>query len=743
MIRIGGAVFLALLLMPPAAAEAPTYAADVAPIVHTACVACHHPDGSAPFPLTTWEEVRRRGRQIVEVTESGYMPPWLPAAGYGSFQGERRLTAEQVRTLRAWWEAEAPLGGAAPPAPRPPSGWSLGEPDLVLELADPFPVPADGQDLFRNFVIGNPMTSPRYVRAVELRPGNPRVVHHALIHVDGSPSSRLLDQQDPGPGYDGMQFGESDFPDGHFLGWTPGKAPRPLPQGLTFTLHPGDDLVLQFHLFPTGKAETLEPQLGLYFADEPGDRESRIIGLGSRQIDIAPGDANWGFTDSYTLPVEVDLVSVYPHAHYLGRSMNAWAILPDGSQTPIIRIDRWDFNWQDQYLYDPPVRLPSGSRIEIEYRYDNSAANPRNPHDPPRRVSYGFRTTDEMGDLVLQVIPADRESGEILETDFRTRRLAVERGRLEAALANDPDSPTLLNSLGLRLLEQGHPDDAMVRFQQALAVDEDFEAARVNLGVALYQSDRRDDAATTFRQVLTSNPSHASAHLNLANTLFSQRNLEESLRHYQEAVQSAPFDAEAHLGLGTARRALGDIDGAITSYRESVRLRPGSGRGHYNLGNALIAKRDFEAAIAAYRRATSASPRLAEAHQNLGLALSLLGRDSQACQSFQAAVRLRPDWPPPRYKLAFLLATSPAEACEAPARALEHAELAAELTGYADARALDALGAAYAAGGRFEEASLAAQQALLYARDPDLARQVKARLALYRQGRPYVATPER
>ncbi len=383
-----------------------TYTRDVAPILFENCGACHRPGGAGPFSLLSYRGAKQRAKQIAQVTEDRYMPPWLPEPGFVELQGERRLSDGEIDTLRRWAEAGAPEGAPEdlPRVPEWPSGWALGEPDLIVE-SPPFKLVAEGADVFRNFVLPLEVPAVRYVRAVEFRPEDPRVVHHAVMQVDRTGSTRRLDAADPGPGYGGMFLGASERPDGHFLGWTPGHFPREAPEGLAWRLEPGMDLVLQLHMPPSGKPEIVRSQVGLYFTGEPPKREMFGLLLGTEEIDIPAGESDYVVEDRFTLPAQVSAFGVYPHAHYLGKSLHAWAEMPGGERRWLIRIDDWDFDWQDEYRYQAPIRLPAGTPVVMRYTYDNSAANPQNPHHPPRRVTYGPESADEMAFLLLQTLP--------------------------------------------------------------------------------------------------------------------------------------------------------------------------------------------------------------------------------------------------------------------------------------------------------------------------------------------------
>jgi hypothetical protein len=389
---------------------APTFSHDVTPILYRDCASCHRPGGVAPFSLLTYQDARRRAGLIATVTAKRYMPPWLPAEP--RFQHERKLTEQQIVTLARWAESGAPEGNPSetPPPPRFTDGWQLGKPDLEGEMWGAFEVPAEGRDLYQCFVIPVPPALDRWVRALDVRPGNPKVVHHVLLFQDTTGTAR---KRDTGSGY--SCFGTPGFLPARGLGgWTPGSVPVRMPDGIPELLHGGADLVLQVHYHPLGKAETDRTRVGLYFTDRKPERRMMDIPLGSNHIDIPPGERAYKVTDHFTIPVDVDAIGINPHAHYICKEMSGYAVLPDGSRRTLIHIPDWNFDWQQLYTFASPIRLPAGTRIEMEFTYDNSARNPRNPNHPPQRVTWGPSTTDEMAGLHIEVAPVDQEDAEEL-----------------------------------------------------------------------------------------------------------------------------------------------------------------------------------------------------------------------------------------------------------------------------------------------------------------------------------------
>lgn len=395
-----------------------TYARDIAPLVQKHCVVCHRPGDVGPFPLLTYEDVGRRARQIGDVTERRLMPPWKPVPEIRHFRDDLRLSEREIAMLRAWIAAGKPRGDLRdlPPLPHFEGGWRMGTPDLVLTVPEPFDVPAEGADIYRYFVLPTGLTEDRLVAAVDFQPGTPSVVHHAGFWFDRTGRARMLDARDPGPGY--TNFGGPAVPGWIGLGnWTPGTTPQRLPEGTGRLVQQGSDLVLQVHYHPTGKRERDQSRVALYFAHPSARRLVGEIAIADMNLVIPAGDAHHRHFASYSLPVDTILLDIYPHMHMLGREIKATAFLPEGSTKTLVWIKDWSFGWQPRYVFDRPLRLPAGTRIELDCVFDNSAANPANPHSPPRTVSWGEGSDDEMGMCFFQVLTETSKDFESLTAD--------------------------------------------------------------------------------------------------------------------------------------------------------------------------------------------------------------------------------------------------------------------------------------------------------------------------------------
>ncbi len=402
------AVGLAIAAGRPALAKPPTYHGEVARILRKNCQECHRPGQVAPFSLLTFEQARKRADDLVAVTHDRRMPPWHASTVEGGpFRDPRVLDPAEIDTLDAWAKAGCPEGDPkdAPPPPEFASGWAMGEPDLILSLPEPYALAADGGDEHRVFVIPTGLAEGRWLAAIDYRPGNPRVVHHSLGAFDLKKRARVLDQADPAPGY--RVFGGFGIvPDGSLSGWSPGRGPTAMPRGVGRYLPANADFLLQVHYHKTGKPETDATQVGLYFSRSPIDKEisSRMITPPRRgllkfapDLTIPAGASRHEVAGSLTIDgADRHLIGVTPHMHWLGKDFLLTATLPDGSKRTLIRVDRWDFNWQTSYDFAEPIALPIGTRIDMIAHFDNSEGNPANPSRPPVPVRWGEQTTDEM-----------------------------------------------------------------------------------------------------------------------------------------------------------------------------------------------------------------------------------------------------------------------------------------------------------------------------------------------------------
>jgi tetratricopeptide (TPR) repeat protein len=546
------------------------------------------------------------------------MPPWLPEPDV-HFANERRLTNEQIALIQRWVEGGAPEGDASqkPKSPAFPDGWQLGTPDLVVTMSDAYALPAKAGDVFRNFVFAVPTAPTRYVRAIEFRADNPKVIHHANVAVDPGRVARRLDRADPGPGFAAMPDDQVQ----NVYGWSPGRVPVFEAADTAWTLDEGSDLAVQLHLVPSGSPETVRPTIGLYFSPTPPRRKPVVVRLESKSIDIPAGERAYVVEDRYVLPADVDVISVYPHAHYLATEMTGVATMPDGVRVPLLMIKQWDIKWQDQYRYATPVPLPKGTTVSMRFVYDNSDRNTNNPARPPHRVRWGAQSTDEMGALWIEVIPRRAEDAKQLEADQDARGLRADIAGAETQARANPREASAHNYLATKYLQSGRIPDAIAELEQALRL----------------------------------NAADAEAHSNLGSILQAQGRIDDASRHIREAVRLKPDDDRVRFNLGNLLLATGRPDEALREFRRAVAVNPDNADAHFNIAMLLGPRNQLAEAVQHLTRVIDINPRSADAYRNLAIALSLQGRLDEAIAHDRAALRLQPDSTATRQHLQALL----------------------------------------------------------------------------------------
>ena len=448
----------------------------------------------------------------------------------------------------------------------------------------------------------------------------------------------------------------------------------------------------------------MRPEIGLYFTDEPPSLHPTTLVLRNDDIDIPPGEPAYVIEDRVEIPVPVKAIGIYPHAHYLGKSVEVWAERPgDKERTWLIHIPRWDFNWQDDYRYQTPVELPAGTRIFMRYVYDNSAANIRNPSNPPSRVKFGNQSTDEMATLSLQVLPRnEKERWLLAETSARTR------------LGRRPQSWFLNNLLGTALNELG----------------------------------QHDEAAGYFRTAMNAAPGNPNPIFNLGNTFLNQNDFEAAANVYAKVLRVAPTHPRVRNNFAIALQSMGRPEAAVKLLREQLELNPEDARVHYNLGVSLLELEQLDDAVGSLRRAAALAPNFIPAQEDLGEALRQMGSRDESRELLEGVLKADPKAQLARYSLA-LLAVDQRRWREAetylrrlfgqaldylgplngeawrratradkkdPRGALFLAELGVAIYPDQSPELLDTLAAALAANGRFDDAVHAVEQAIAVAR---------------------------
>ncbi len=627
--------------------QSPTWSHDVAPILYHNCTTCHHAGGAGPFALLTYADARRWGPQVAKVTQSRYMPPWLPEPGHGDFADNRRLSDEEIATLGKWLKAGMPAGDltVAPAAPTYDATWQMGKPDLILKQAVPFTLAAGGTDVFRNFIFPYPLKDGRYVRAMEIRPGAPQVVHHANVLIDRTGSFRRQHKSDWQAGVPGMEIlldaGNTFDPDSHFLFWKPDTPALIEPEGMPWRIDAGNDLILNIHLKPSGKAEVIDTEIGLYFTDKPPTKQPMLLQLDRDDaLNIPPGDKDFVVEDALTLPVDVEALGVYPHAHYLGKDMQAWAILPDGKKQWLVSIRDWDIDRQSVYRYREPLLLPKGTVLHMRYLYDNSAANERNPHNPPIRVHAGNRSEDEMAHLWLQVLPVHAS------TNGNDSRLPLEEAWMRNRLTHTPKDRISLYNLGAALAGEGKYSEAIATFEQGLKLVPGDVATLTALGAALEGAGKWQEARDALTEATKSKAAEplqvCDARFDLANLDLHHQDWANAEQEFRAQIAACPEDAEAHAGLAATWIGEGRADAALAEYRRALALDPQNLEALLGVAGVEIDSGDTTRASHSLEVAIRAHPQSVEAHELLARDCVQSGDLQRAQSELRAAIAIRP-----------------------------------------------------------------------------------------------------
>ena len=358
-----------------------TYSADVAPIIQNKCQSCHRPGEVGPFPLSTYDDARKHAAMIGEVVGDRRMPPWHADPRYGHFQNDRSLNPKERATLLAWIEQGTPLGDAAKltAAREYPEGWTIGKPDMVFEIPEPFVVPAQGTVEYVHIRVPTKLKEDVWVQAAEARPQDRSVVHHIIIYLDDHKAVR----------------GGLGQEDGHLCGYAPGDMPSIYPEGSAKKIPAGSDLIFEIHYTPIGKIRTDRPKVGFILAKKPVEHEAHTMAVAFGKFEIPAGDPSYPVESTFTFPRDAHLLSFMPHMHLRGKSFRYEAVFPDGKKETLLNVPAYDFGWQSYYTLAEPMAMPKGTVINCFAQFDNSDKNPYNP-DPSKPVRWGDQTWQEM-----------------------------------------------------------------------------------------------------------------------------------------------------------------------------------------------------------------------------------------------------------------------------------------------------------------------------------------------------------
>src|SRR5579883_1665760 len=629
------------------AADAPvTYSRQIAPILYKNCTTCHHPGGSGPFSLMTYDDARHWGQQVMQATQSRDMPPWLPEPGYGNFADNRRLSDADLRLIQQWVKTGMAQGDLAdvPAPPHYETTWQLGKPDLVLKVERPYTLAASGTDVFRNFVLPYPLKQTHYIRALEIRPGAPQVVHHANLLIDRTASFRRAHPDDWRDGVPGMELevdaGDAFDPDSHFLFWKPDTPVLLEPEGMPWRLDPGNDLILNMHLKPSGKPETVQAEIGFYFTNKPPVKQPMLLQLeDDAALDIPPGARNFVVQDELKLPVDVEVLGVYPHAHYLGKDLQGYAILPSGEKKWLIWIRAWDIDHQSVYRYREPVFLPKGTVLHMRYTYDNSRDNEHNPSNPPVRVRAGNRSVDEMGHLWLQVLPVHQPD------NAPDPRYLLEQAWMESKLRKNPRDTIALFNLAGAYMGEGKNQEAIATYQRAETADPKDARVLTASGAAFEKTGNWQQAREAYEKAIALDGEQTNPRFDLARLELNHGNPERAEEQFRAVLQQNPEDAGAHSGLGLALLKEQNADAAQAEFQRALALNPQNAVALDGSAQLAIASGEPVRAASLLESAVKQDDKDAEMREHLAMAYAQLGRFGDALTQLKAAAEITPDDP--------------------------------------------------------------------------------------------------
>jgi len=782
------------------ARDVATYARDVAPILQHHCQPCHRAGQTAPFELSTYQDAVRWSEMIREVVSERRMPPWHADPRFGHFSNDRRLSDADVATVVAWVDAGNPPGDLSklPPARVWSEGWSIGEPDEVVELPTEFHVPAEGTVLIDYLGLSKDELSAvfdreRWVTAAELRPSNPSVVHHLalyLVPLGEAPDVRV-----------GLMA--------PLAIWMPGTPAINYPTGTALRVPAGSSLLLEAHHTPNGLAGSNRISLALKYTETAPARELIQRRAENRTFRIPAGAPHQRSEAVVSVERDMLLHGMIPHMHLRGKDCMVFAELPDDSTETLLMVPRYDFNWQTLYRLTEPISLPAESRLRVVVHWDNSAANARNP-DASKSVTYGQQSTDEMmgvgfylsvpwsdkgrgttvagamggatAEELAQALAAADENPEDADAQLKaaealfvardfigarehydrvlelraddlaahlglsrldSQEAEFERAELHLRRASEiaPDDFGVWNDLGVLLVRLNRAAEAEMCYVRACKLAPDEAVVEANLAAALLKLERFEESVTAARRSIQRDATLADGHLNLGLALARLARHDEALAALGEADRLRSSHAETLNAQGGILYALGRMDEALEKFDRTLALSPQYAEARCNRGLILARRGEYELARVEFEAAIRGNSALVDAHFYLGVCQAQRGDAEGAIAAYRRVLELRPDSAPARNNLAWLLATHPDDRIRDGNAAVELCESLTEDVKSTSYAAYDTLAAALAAAGRFPDAVEAMQRAIDLASDavskPILAG-MQERLRLYEAGQAFL-----
>lgn len=383
-----------------------TFYEHIEPVIHKNCTPCHQPGQAGPFSLITYEDVSRKGEFIARVTRTRYMPPWKADRDFQHYRNERFLTDAEIQMIEGWVRGGMEKGKRNKKTKVEEKIEPAARPDLSLQVPDPYLIPTNSTDDFRFFTVPSKLPADKYIKKIEFLPGNKRLVHHSRLMTDTTHKVRSIhgmSANDP----EVSKFEKYPPVDKFLYGWVPGNFAIEFPKGTGKKIYKDSDIILNIHYSPNAREkQTDQSTVNFYFTQDTVLREVYSLAVAEENIsnppfEIPANEKRTFYSSFGPIPIDISAVAILPHMHYLGKTFKAFAITPDGEAIFLIKIDNWDFNWQDTYQFSKLLKIPKGSTFLLEATFDNTKDNPANPTSPPQTVTYGWETKKEMLDFVL------------------------------------------------------------------------------------------------------------------------------------------------------------------------------------------------------------------------------------------------------------------------------------------------------------------------------------------------------
>ena len=396
------------------------FSEHVAPIIYNKCSSCHHVGGIAPLSFTNYADVKKQvGMIVLAAIDSKFMPPWMPDTSYSHFADERRLTESEANTIKKWIADGMPQGdrAAEPELPLFPKGSQLGKPDVTVSMKQAFTHKGNNEDAYRVFVLPTGLKEGHDVSAIEIIPGNPKIAHHIILGLDTTRMAEKLDDKDDGYGY-AQYSGFGFYPTyDNWSGWVPGNKTRFFPNGISNYVLPNSKVLLQMHYGPSPIDAKDSTVVNIYYNKKPNGRYIKGGLISPNDIIDGPffikANTKKTFHAKYKVVSDYSLINITPHAHWLGKKWEVFAVHPNGDTTHLIRINDWDFNWQNFFSFKKFIKLEKGTMIYTSAEFDNTERNFRQPNNPIKNVMWGESAKDEMFLCYFAFVPYQKGDEEI------------------------------------------------------------------------------------------------------------------------------------------------------------------------------------------------------------------------------------------------------------------------------------------------------------------------------------------